>query len=69
MIENVEHVVTSVLALLSAGFVWLIRTVLTNREQLQLQRQENEQIRAVLSEVKDSVSNLREEILEIYKNK
>ena len=69
MIDNVEHVVTSVLALLSAGFLWLIRTVMTNKEQLQLQQQENAQTRAILAEVKESLQGLREEIIEIYKNK
>lgn len=69
MIENVEGVITTILGLLSAGFIWIIRTVLTNKEQLQLQRQEGEQIRAALVDMKASMQSLREEILEIYKNK
>ncbi|CAB4139330.1 hypothetical protein UFOVP346_37 [uncultured Caudovirales phage] len=69
MIENIEGVITTILGLLSAGFIWIIRTVLTNKEQLQLQRQEGEQIRAALVDMKASMQSLREEILEIYKNK
>lgn len=79
MIDYINELIYTGIATVMGAFTWAVRTILTNKEEVRLlkeeitrreetRREENKSIREVLHKLDEKVDTLQRDILDIYKN-
>lgn len=72
--DFMNYIISAVVGLVAAGVTWLIKNVLTNKEQIALLQNEirqrdarREEDREIMQEIKSDLKDVKRDIIELYK--